>query len=136
MYLATVDCASIPSSGIHHGFAARPKSVGQTHLSDQAPDLEWDLGPTATRARLPAPVQVEARTMPPHGRLWLDNGNGVQHRRKQSIEPHEEQSVGRRKFRFRGRLPAQHVQLIPMESNETEAPVYRLMDASGLTLKP
>jgi hypothetical protein len=28
------------------------------------------------------------------------------------------------------------VGVIPMESNETEAPVYRLMDASGLTLKP
>jgi len=103
-----------------------PKSVGQTHLSDQAPDLEWDLGPTAMRARLPAPVKAKARTMQPDDRLWLDNGDGVQHRRKQSIEPHEEQSVGRRKFRFRRRMPAQHVQLMPQQHDLGFQPCLRL----------
>jgi hypothetical protein len=80
-----------------------PEPVGQTHLSDQVPDLNWNLWPAAMRARLPAPVQSEARPMPPGDRLWLDNGYGGQHRRKQAIEPDEEQSVGHRKFRFDGK---------------------------------
>jgi len=53
-----------------------PEPVGQTHLSDQTLDLNWNLWPTATRARLPAPVQSEAGPMPPNDRLRLDNGYG------------------------------------------------------------
>jgi hypothetical protein len=51
--------------------------------------------------------------MPPDDRLGLDNGDGVQHRREKPIEPHEEQSVGYRQFRFRRNASAQHVQLMP-----------------------
>src|SRR5258708_15063829 len=50
-----------------------PKPVGQAHLPDQTPDLDWNLWPAATRARLPAPVQAEARPMPSYDRLGLNN---------------------------------------------------------------
>ena len=103
-----------------------PQPVGQAHLSDQAPDLHRNLWPTATRARLPAPVQSKARPMPPDDRLWLDNGDGVQHRRKQAIEPDEEQSVGHRQFRLRGNPPAQHVQLMPQHDDLGFQPRLRL----------
>src|SRR6266853_3351183 len=94
-----------------------PQTVGQAHLSDQATELHWNLWPTTTRARLPAPVQPESCSMPPDDRLWLDNGDGVQHRRKQAIEPDEEQSVGHRKFRLRGNAPVQHAQLMPQDDD-------------------
>src|SRR4029079_442934 len=45
-----------------------PQPVGQAHLSDQAPDLQRNLWPATTRARLPAPEQPEARPMPPDDR--------------------------------------------------------------------
>src|SRR5271169_2991189 len=90
-----------------------PKPVGQAHLADQAPDLDWNLWPTAMRARLPAPVQAETSPMPPDDRFRLNNCGGAQHRREQPIEPDEEQSVENCQFRLRGNAPAQHVQLMP-----------------------
>ena len=33
-----------------------PQPVGQAHVADQTPDLDWNLWPAATRARLPAPI--------------------------------------------------------------------------------
>jgi hypothetical protein len=80
-----------------------PQPVRQAHLPDQLADLPWYPRPTATSARLPAPVQAEARPTPPDDRFWLDNGDSVQHRREQAIEPDEEQSVSHRQFGFEGR---------------------------------
>lgn len=51
--------------------------------------------------------------MPPDEGLRLNNGNGVQHRWDQTIEPNEEQAVGYRQPRFRGDATAQQVQLMP-----------------------
>src|SRR6266850_2612102 len=103
-----------------------PQPVGQAHLSDQVPDLHRNLWSTATRARLPAPVQPEPRPMPSDDRLWLDNGDGVQQRRKQAIEPDEDQSVGDRESRLRGNAPAQHVQLMPQHNDLGLQPYLRL----------
>ena len=46
--------------------------------------------------------------MPSNARLGLHNGYGVQHQRKQTIEPHEEQSVRYRQLRLRRNAPAGH----------------------------
>src|SRR5258708_70123 len=94
-----------------------PKPVGQAHLPDQAPDLAGDLWPTASRARLPAPVQPEARPMPSNNGFRLDNRDGVQHRRKQAIEPDEEQSIRQRQLWPRGYALAQHTQLVPQQND-------------------
>jgi hypothetical protein len=64
--------------------------------------------------------------MPSDDRLGSDNGNGIQHRRKQPIEPHEEQSIGCRQFRLRGNAPAQHVQLMPQHDDLSFQPHLRL----------
>src|SRR5260370_3399451 len=85
-----------------------PQPVRQAHLPDQAADLLWYPRPTATRARLPAPIQSEARPMPPDDRFWLDNGDSVQPRREQAIEPDEEQSVRQRQLRPRSHALTQH----------------------------
>jgi hypothetical protein len=53
--------------------------------------------------------------MPSNNGFRLDNRDGVQHRRKQAIEPDEEQSVRHRQPRLRGRALAQHIQLMPQQ---------------------
>ena len=64
--------------------------------------------------------------MPTDYRLGLNNGDGVQHRREQPIEPDEEQSVGHRQFGLRGDASAQHVQLMPQHHNLRFQPRPRL----------
>src|SRR5216683_2569046 len=103
-----------------------PKPIRQAHVSDQAADLRWYLWPTATRARLPAPVQTEAGPVPPNDRLWLDNGYGSQHRRKQAIQPQEEQSVGHRELRLWGQPSTQDVHLMPQQDDLGFQPRSRL----------
>src|ERR1700726_1879070 len=55
-----------------------PQPIGQAHLPDQAPHLNWTLGTTATRAALPAPVQPETGPMPADDSLRLDNRDSIQ----------------------------------------------------------
>ena len=90
-----------------------PQAVGHAHLPDQAPDLQRNLWPAPTCARLPAPVQAEAGSMPTQNGVRLDDRDGGQHRRKQTIEPDEEQPVDYRQLRLRRTAPAQHAQLMP-----------------------
>jgi hypothetical protein len=47
----------------------------------------------------------------------LDNGDGVQHRWKQAMEPDQKQSVDDGQFRLRGNAPAQNVQLMPQHDD-------------------
>src|SRR5260370_7570926 len=103
-----------------------PQPIGQTHLPNQAPDLPWYPRPTAPRARLPAPVQSEARPMPSNDGLRLDNRDSVQHRRKQAIEPDKEQAVRHRQLRLRGYALTQHVQLMPHHDDLGFQPRLRL----------
>ena len=128
MYLATVDCAtSIPSFSNSPWMRGAPHSrLARTHFSDQTADLPWYPRPTAQTARLPAPIQTEPRPMPPDNRLRLDNRYGGQHRRKQAIEPDEEQSVRRRQPRPRGYALTQHTQLMPQQHDLGFQPRLRL----------
>jgi hypothetical protein len=64
--------------------------------------------------------------MPANDRLWLNNGDGAQQRRKQAMEPNEEQAIGHRNFRFRGNPPAQHVQPMPQQHDLSLKPCLRL----------
>src|SRR5580693_8475950 len=89
-----------------------PQPVGQAHLSDQATDLVGYPRPTATRARLPAPVQSEAHPMRPNYGLRLDHREGAQHGWEQPIEPDEDHSVGDRQSRLRRNLSTQDIQLM------------------------
>jgi hypothetical protein len=55
--------------------------------------------------------------MPTDDRLGLYNGDDVQHRRKQAVEPDEDHSIGDRQSRLRGRPSTQHVQLMPQQDD-------------------
>src|SRR3982074_2755608 len=103
-----------------------PKPVRHAHVSDQAADLQRNPRPTAPRARLQAPVHREAGPVPPDDRLWLDNVYGSQHRRKQAIQPHEEQSVGHRELRLWGQPSTQDIHLMPQQDDLGFQPRSRL----------
>src|SRR6266851_4317867 len=103
-----------------------PEPIGQAHLPDQPSDLPWYPRPTALRARLPAPIQSEARPMPPDDGFRLDNRDSVQHRRKQTIDPDEEQSVRHRQLRPRGYALTQHTQLMAQQYDLSFQPRLRL----------
>ena len=64
--------------------------------------------------------------MPPDDRLWLDNVYGSQHRRKQAIQPHEEQSVGHRELRLWGQPSTQDIHLMPQQDDLGFQPRSRL----------
>ena len=55
--------------------------------------------------------------MPPDDGLRLDNRHSVQQRRKQAIEPDEQQSIRKRQLWPRGYALAQHTQLVPQQNN-------------------
>jgi hypothetical protein len=55
--------------------------------------------------------------MPSNNGFRLDNRDGVQHRRKQAIEPDKDQSVGDRQSRIRRNAPVQHVQLMSQQDD-------------------
>src|SRR5580704_2655416 len=55
--------------------------------------------------------------MPSDDGLRLDNRHSVQHRRKQAIEPDEEQSIRQRQLWPRGYALAQHTQLVPQQND-------------------
>jgi hypothetical protein len=55
--------------------------------------------------------------MPPDDGLRLNNRHSVQHRRKQAIEPDEEQSIRQRRLWPRGYALAQHTQLVPQQND-------------------
>ena len=55
--------------------------------------------------------------MPSDDGLRLDNRHSVQHRRKQAVEPDEEQSIRQRQLWARGYALAQHTQLVPQQND-------------------
>jgi hypothetical protein len=55
--------------------------------------------------------------MPSDDGLRLDNRSSVQHRRKQAIQPDEEQSLRHRQLRPRGYALTQHTQLVSQQHN-------------------
>ena len=89
-------------------YGAALRQLSKAHFPDQTADLPWYPWPTTPTARLPAPIQSKACAMPPDDGLRLDYRHSVQHRRKQAIEPDEEQSVRHRQPRLRGHALTQH----------------------------
>jgi hypothetical protein len=83
-----------------------PEPIGQAHLSDQATDLPGYPRPTATRARLPAPVPPEACPMPPNDGLRLDHRSLTWHStRMGTADKARRRSLGRRPLASASREP-------------------------------
>src|SRR5215831_14357593 len=70
-----------------------PQRVVAADCPDQIADVGRDRGPADTTARLATPIQTEPAPMPAHQRLGLEDNRGFAHRRKQPIEPDEDQAI-------------------------------------------
>ena len=70
-----------------------PQRVMAADCANQIADLGRDLRPADTASRLPTPVETEAASMPANQRLGLEDDCGSEQRRKQPIEPDEDQST-------------------------------------------
>ena len=100
MYLATVDCATwIPSLSGSPWMRGAPYSRLATLISRISRRISNGTFGRLTRER-DFQRQPEARSMPSDDGLRLDNRHSIQHRRKQAIEPDEEQSVRHRQSRL------------------------------------
>jgi len=93
-----------------------PQWVLDTHSPDQRPQLRANLRPPAIRARLPTPVPTKASPMPTDQRLWTDDRDDLQNRRKPSIQLDKEQAIAGRKPDAPMHHPAQHNHLVPERS--------------------
>jgi len=67
--------------------------VGVTYPSDQRAQVRVDLWPASTGAGFPLPISAEADPMPAHEGLRADNRDGLEDRRKPSIQLDEKQTV-------------------------------------------
>src|SRR5499427_7148634 len=63
-----------------------PQRVLDTHSPDHGAQLGVNLRPPSKRARLPMPVPTKAGPMPTNERLWTDDRDDLQNRRKPSIQ--------------------------------------------------
>src|SRR5262249_42412386 len=90
-----------------------PQRVLDTHAPDQGAQLRVNLRPSAKRTRLPTPVPTKAGAMPTHERLWTDDRDDLQDRRKPSIQLDKEQAIAVRKPDTSVDYPAQHNNLVP-----------------------
>src|SRR5262245_47353542 len=117
MYLATLDCAtSNPSlsnspwmrGAPHSGFSTLIRRINARSSVSICgrPPKEHDF------QRQPA----KASPMPPDERLWTNDRNGPQDRRKPSIQLDKEHAIAVRKLDAPMHYPAQHNHLVPERS--------------------
>src|SRR5262249_32528276 len=71
-----------------------------------------NLRPPSKGARLPTPVATKAGAMPTDERLWTDDRDDLQDRRKPSIQLDKEQAIAVRKPDASVDYPAQHNHLV------------------------
>jgi hypothetical protein len=62
------------ASEVLHGFSGSPVRVLLRQPPHRSTNFRSDLGSPAARARMPAPIPVEARTMPSHDSLRIHQG--------------------------------------------------------------
>jgi hypothetical protein len=93
-----------------------PQRVLDTHSPDQCAQLGVNLRPPSKRARLPTPVPTKAGPMPTNERLWTDDRDDLQNRRKPSIQLDKEYAIAVRKPDAPMHYPAQHNHLVPERS--------------------
>ena len=89
-----------------------PKRVLDAHPPDQRAQVRVDLRPASKGARFPTPVPAKAGPMPTHEGLGTDDRDGLQDRRKPSIQLDEEQAIAVREPDATSHLPPQHDQLM------------------------
>src|SRR5258707_11877120 len=73
--------------------------------------------PATARSRFPAPIGSEPSTVPADHRLRLENFQGVQYSRSQTIEPSKHQAVNVAEGQSLGGFSPQHVELVSKDKD-------------------
>ena len=103
-----------------------PKQILNAHPPDQCPQIRIDLRPTSKRSRFPAPIAAKTGTMPAHQSLWANDRDGLEDRRKPTIELDEEQAIAVREVDATAHLALQHDQLMSERGILCFKPALRL----------
>src|SRR3974390_2649579 len=70
-----------------------PERVGKADVTDQFADVRRQLRTAARRSRPPSPVKAKTRAVPADYSFWLNNRQGAQHVRRQTIQSGEYQPI-------------------------------------------
>jgi hypothetical protein len=89
-----------------------PERVGEAHVADQLTDFERDLRSAAARARLPSSKQAKPGPMPADDRLRLDDCQGAQNTRRESIETGKDKTIESVEGDLLWRFSSQHIKLV------------------------
>src|SRR3974390_2623869 len=89
-----------------------PERVGKADVTDQFADVRRQLRTAARRSRLPSPVKAKTRAVPADYSFWLNNRQGAQHVRCQTIQSGEYQPIELAECRPLRRFTSQDVQLM------------------------
>src|SRR5262249_2414509 len=82
------------------------------HRSDQLAQVGVDGRPSSKVARFPTPLPAKAGPVPSHEGLGANNRDGLEDRRKPSIQLDEEQPITVRQLDAATRFPPQYNQLM------------------------
>jgi hypothetical protein len=89
-----------------------PKWVLDAHPPDQRAQVRVDLRPASKGARFPTPVPAEPAPVPSHEGLGADDRDGLEDRRKPSIQLDQEQTITVREPDPTTHLPPQYNRLM------------------------
>jgi hypothetical protein len=89
-----------------------PQRVLDTHSPDQGAQLRVNLRPPSKRARLPTPIPTKTGPMPTDQRVWTDDRDDLQDRRKPSIQLDKEHAIAVREPDSAAHLTPQNDQLM------------------------
>src|SRR5207302_1058238 len=89
-----------------------PQGIFPAYPPDQRAQFRIDLRSASKRAGFPTPVPTEAGSMPTHERLWPDDRDGLEDRRKPSIQQYQEQAISIRELDATAYPPLQHDHLM------------------------
>jgi hypothetical protein len=94
-----------------------PKRVRDAHVANELANIRRYLWPATVRSRFPPPIGSEPSTVPADHRLRLENFQGVQYSRSQTIEPRKHQAVNVAESQSLGGFARQHVQLVSKDKD-------------------
>jgi len=89
-----------------------PERVGDADVPDQLPNVQRHLRTTATRSRLPSPIQAKTCAVPTDNGFGSDNCQGAQHIRGQAIQHNKYHPVDAAQDRPLRQLALQDIELV------------------------
>src|SRR5947208_1039698 len=105
-----------------------PQGIFPAHPPDQRAQFRIDLRSASKRAGITTPVPTEAGSMPTHESLGPDDRDGLEDRRKPSIQHDQEQAISIRELDATAYPPLQHDHLM---SKCCVSASSRLFDLNG-----